>query len=182
MGQLPPSSQIDHIAAISVSAHPSTSTSGGHPVPVSATTNLHPQLADSSAPSSNTSSHPAPMAVATNSHPHSSSTSSPTPSCPINQDFVFIGLGLPPIAKKLFERIEAGSFIKMAELLPENLNLFTTDADQSISKIKRHVVTNLVKWLQCFSTYVAIVSYKQPDRVSDLLGLPKPYHTGFSRL
>ena len=85
--------------------------------------------------------------------------------------FVFIGLGLPPIAKKLFERIEAGSFIEMAELLPENLNLFTTtDADQSIYKIKRRVVTNIVEWLQCFSTYVAIVSYKQPERVSDLLG------------
>ncbi|XP_065893973.1 uncharacterized protein [Dysidea avara] len=131
-GSIPEEWKIDHVAQISVSAHPYTSTSGSHPVPMSATTNLHPRLADSSAPSSNTSSHPAPTAVTTNSHPHGSSTSTPTSSCPTNQDFVLIGVSLPPIAKRLFERIEAGRFIEMAELLPENLSLFTTtDADQS---------------------------------------------------
>ena len=59
----------------------------------------------------------------------------------------------------------------MAELLPENLSLFTvTEADQSTSKTQRRVVTNIVEWLQYFSTYIVIVSYKQPHRVSDLLG------------
>jgi len=167
LGQLPPPSQIDHIAQIPVGTHPSTSTNGVRPLPVSATTSIHPQLAYLSVPSSNTSGHPVPVVATTTSHPVGSSITSPA----TNQDLVFIGLGLPSISKKSSERIEAGNFVEMAELLPENLSLFsTTEAGQSTSKTQHHVVTNIFEWLQCFSTYIAIVSYKQPHRVSDLLG------------
>ena len=85
---------------------------------------------------------------------------------------IHIGAALPPISGKLIKRIEQGSFIEMTELLPESLGHLVTDDDQSaVSKPpKRRIVLGIVEWLQCFGTYIAIISRKQPTRVIDLLG------------
>ena len=82
-----------------------------------------------------------------------------------------IGATLPPISGKLIKRIEQGHFIEMAELLPESLGQIATDDDQPAPpKPKWRPVSDIVEWLQCFGTYIAIVSRKQPTRVIDLLG------------
>ena len=84
---------------------------------------------------------------------------------------IHIGAALPPISGKLIKRIEQGHFIEMAELLPESLGQTATDDDQPAApKPKRRPVSDIVEWLQCFETYIAIVSRKQPTRVIDLLG------------
>ena len=83
---------------------------------------------------------------------------------------VHIGAALPPIFTKLLKRIEQGNFIEMAELLPESLGHLASDDDQHVVKPKRRVISDIVEWLQCFGTYIAIISRKQPTRVIDLLG------------
>ena len=65
-----------------------------------------------------------------------------------------IEAGPPP---RLVTRIEAGEFKDMAELQPKP------------SK-RRHDVSNILKWIRCFSAYIAVISSKQPHRVPYLLG------------
>ena len=58
----------------------------------------------------------------------------------------------------------------MAELLPENLGHLSSDEDHQVFKPKRRMVSDIVEWLQCYGTYIAIISWKQPARVINLLG------------
>ena len=58
----------------------------------------------------------------------------------------------------------------MSELLSESLEHLASDDDQHEVKLKRQVILDIVEWLQCFGTYIAIISRKQPTRVINLLG------------
>ena len=88
-----------------------------------------------------------------------------------------IGAGLPPIPFRLIDRIQAGEFIDMAELLPERLgfNVFNSpmsdDKDgKHSSKSRKRQVTTITEWVQCFSIYAAVMAQKYPIKVRDLLG------------
>ena len=86
---------------------------------------------------------------------------------------VSIGPGLPPVPLKIINKIEAGDFIDMDELLPERLGcpMARGQEDQfSASKPKRRSVSSILEWIQCFSVYMAVISCKRPDRIQDLLG------------
>ena len=87
-----------------------------------------------------------------------------------DSNVIHIGPALPPISEKLIKWIERGNFIEMAELLPESLGHITDEDQPAVPKSKRRPVSDIVEWLQCFGTYIAIVSRKQPTRVIDLLG------------
>ena len=58
----------------------------------------------------------------------------------------------------------------MAELLPESLGHLASDDDHYEFKPKRQIILNNIKWLQCFGTYMTIISQKQPTRVTEFLG------------
>jgi len=77
--------------------------------------------------------------------------------------------GLPP---KLVKRIQDGLFVEMAELLTENLisPQYTTDDQLASSKQKPSEVTSIMDWVQCFGLSMAIISLKEPHRISDLTG------------
>ena len=82
-----------------------------------------------------------------------------------------LSAGIPPVPSKLVNRIEAGEFIEMAELLPKRLMAYTSDDDHTKAfKSKIKPVTNILDWIQAFGLYVAIISHKQPQRVPDLIG------------
>ena len=82
-----------------------------------------------------------------------------------------LGGGIPPVPAKLVKRIQEGSFIEMAELLPELLrNASLPDDINKSSKPKPHSVGNIMEWVRCFSCYIAVISRSQPQRVVDLLG------------
>ena len=59
----------------------------------------------------------------------------------------------------------------MAELLFANLELANvTDEDHSkVNCHKLQQVTNIMDWIQCFSTYIAVVSRTEPEHVVDLV-------------
>ena len=83
---------------------------------------------------------------------------------------LYIGEGLPPIPEKLIRRIQDGHFINMAELLPDNLEATnSTEDDHANAKRKQQEVTQIMDWIQCFSTYIAVVSHANPDCVVDLI-------------
>ena len=85
---------------------------------------------------------------------------------------VLISGGLPPVPAKLVKRIQEGSFVEMAELLPETLSSleYGTNEDPAGQKRKHQEVSNIVDWVQCFGIYIAIISRKEPNRIADLIG------------
>ena len=87
-----------------------------------------------------------------------------------------IGAGLPPVPRKLVNRIQVGEFIDMAELLPDRMGISSTPLfsgekdDKQPTKTKRRQVTNILEWVQCYSIYVAVLTGKHPSRIQDLMG------------
>lgn len=83
--------------------------------------------------------------------------------------------GLPPVPHKLAARIWRGEFIDMAELLRDNLEAQRrTSASQqpasaSSTAKNRREVPDLLSWVQCFGTYMAVVTSKAPHRMKQLL-------------
>ena len=79
----------------------------------------------------------------------------------------------PPVPQKL---VQAGEFVDMAELLPDCMGvtiapLFADDKDEKqLVKTKRRQVTNILKWVQCYSIYVVVLTAKHPKKILDLLG------------
>ena len=90
---------------------------------------------------------------------------------PVTTHSLYIGGGLPPIPQKLICHIQDGHFINMAELLPDNLEATnSTDDDHTTNTKRKHQeVTQIMDWIQCFSTYIAVVSCTKPDCVVDLI-------------
>ena len=83
---------------------------------------------------------------------------------------------LQPVPHKLVMKIQAGEFVDMAELLPDQLGSSTSiptsqsEEDKPPTKPKRKQVTNILEWVQCFNIYIAVISTKSPSHVKDLLG------------
>ena len=86
---------------------------------------------------------------------------------------LFIGAGLPLVPQKLVQRIQAGEFIDMAELLPDRLGVNAgppVEGDKDDKTPRRCQVTNILEWIQCYSIYMAVRLQKYPDKVQDMLG------------
>ena len=75
-----------------------------------------------------------------------------------------------PISGKLICHILDGCFINMGELLSNNLeapNLI--DDDHTTNAKQKQDVTQIVDWIQCYGTYIPMVSNAKPDQVVDLI-------------
>jgi len=85
---------------------------------------------------------------------------------------VTIGEGLSPILGKLVRRIGSGQFIELSELLPDSLGAANSLSETDSKALKAATKLNLsiIKWVQSFEIYMAILSKSQPHRVADLLG------------
>ena len=91
-----------------------------------------------------------------------------------------LGHGFPLIPGKLVAKITKWEYVSMADLLPDNLEL----ARRSQSEIQRNLSCTakapkkreltedwkgLVAWSVSFSTFIAIVAKKHPDKIQQLL-------------
>ena len=61
----------------------------------------------------------------------------------------------------------------MADILPESLSASLAE-DPSTSKIKGRKchpgkITNIATWVECFATYISVISMRNPSRTQDLL-------------
>ena len=81
---------------------------------------------------------------------------------------VSIGAGRPPVPMQLAKKIESGAFIEMSDLLPERMGIHRRRDDHGSKHSKRSLT--ILKWLQCFSTYVSVVLRNNPERIPDLMG------------
>ena len=87
---------------------------------------------------------------------------------------IYIGEGLLPVPAKLAVRIKHSEFIDMAELLPEfwaslgAKETVTSGAACGAVSHQKQAVTD-VSWIQCFATYVSVMSMSHPEAVPELL-------------
>ena len=92
---------------------------------------------------------------------------------------VSIGNGLPPLPKKLVERIQRLEYVDMAELRPiqwEELSEIESEAQKfvilpglEVARARRKPVEDIHTWSMCFVVYMAAVVQKHPEMVGDLL-------------
>ena len=77
---------------------------------------------------------------------------------------------MPP---KLVERITAGEFIEMAELLPDRMGTSPKssngDSESTKQKVKRRPISSIIEWVQCFNVYLSVMCRTCPRRIPDLL-------------
>ena len=84
-----------------------------------------------------------------------------------------IGAGLPPVPPKLVQKIQAGEYVDMAELLPDRLGVNAgppVQGDKDDKKPKHRQVTNILEWIQCYTIYMAVRAEKHPEKILDMLG------------
>ena len=87
-----------------------------------------------------------------------------------------LGETFTPIPSKLVKKIQSQDFVDMPELLPDNVELMRREEDTarrdplSCSRRQLRRVGDLLTWVQCFSTYAAVLTEKHPHRVRELLG------------
>ena len=84
--------------------------------------------------------------------------------------------GLPPVPYKLVAKILKGEFIDMAELLRDNLEaqrrasaVAQPGATGASNAKSRREVPDLISWVQCFGTYMAVITSQFPHRIKELL-------------
>ena len=106
-------------------------------------------------------------------------TVSSGPSPGLNQAFI-LGPGRPPIPAKLVAQILAYKFVEMSDFIPENLETPTTGTPSFIidgcsivpttsSSRKRSEVNDILTWVECFNSYITVLTAFRPERSRDLL-------------
>ena len=84
-----------------------------------------------------------------------------------------IGAGLPPVPPKPVQKIQAGEYVDMAELLPDRLGVNAgppVQGDKDNKKPKHRQVTNILDWIKCYTIYMAVRADKHPEKIRDMLG------------
>ena len=95
------------------------------------------------------------------------------------QTKVWVGDGLPPIPKKLHERILKWEFIELSELLPPGAlekiqpelepQKFIIMPGLEVARPRKKPIESITQWIRCFAVYVAVLATEFPDAVPDLL-------------
>ena len=77
---------------------------------------------------------------------------------------VQIGGGLPPVPKKLADKIQSGEYVDMSELLPDQLGVSCSKPshDSKQQGPKKKGISSILEWVQCFSIYISVVALKEP--------------------
>ena len=81
----------------------------------------------------------------------------------------------PQSPAKLVQKIQAGEYVDMAELLPGQLGVnagLPVQGDNDEKKSKHRQVTNILEWIQCYTIYMVVRAEKQPEKNPRYAGLP----------
>ena len=98
------------------------------------------------------------------------------PKLAANKPFI-LSEGLPPVPHKLTVRILKGEYVDMAELLRDNLEVERrasstkqpAGSTATVQNKPRREIPDLLSWVQCFGTYMAIITSQFPNRTKELL-------------
>ena len=87
----------------------------------------------------------------------------------VHQPFI-LSEGLAPVPVKLVAKILRGEFVDMAELLRDNLEALRRGTlqdpmvgDAPSAKRLRREIPDILSWMQCFGTFIAVIASKCPD-------------------
>ena len=85
-----------------------------------------------------------------------------------------MGEGLIPLPQRLVQRIVNLEFVEMAELLPEAwlYDEVTEPASRCCSnalKRRKTIITDILRWAQCFGALVSVLSTRYPDKVPEFM-------------
>ncbi len=92
---------------------------------------------------------------------------------------VYVGMGLPPIPRRIVEKIQNNEFVDFTELPPAKgkSRVSPPQGDGQIVVVQaadliqsRKVIPDLATWMQCFTIYVAVRAAYQPHKLADLMG------------
>ena len=88
-----------------------------------------------------------------------------SPSVEAGTSTVSIGTGVLPFPQKLVERIQAGEYVNMVELLPDRLGAHGSSPakEEKGSKRPKSQITSIAEWVQCFGVFMAVVVSKSTD-------------------
>ena len=91
---------------------------------------------------------------------------------------ISLGRGIPPLSKKLVEKIFSWEYVDFTELPPARglskphhtpgPNILLVQTAESIQGQKK-IMPDLHTWMQCFSIYVSVLAIKFPQHVPELL-------------
>ena len=91
-----------------------------------------------------------------------------------------LGSGRPPVPASLVSQILTGKFIELSELIPENLAPPTTESTSftiegrsivptTTSSRKKTEISDILTWVECFNSYISVITAFHLERVRDLL-------------
>ena len=98
----------------------------------------------------------------------------------LNKAFIF-GPSRPPSPAKTVAQIVAFKFVEMSDLIPENLEAPTNEVPSfaikgrsivpttTTSPRKKNEIGDILTWVECFNSYVAVITPVRPERARDLL-------------
>jgi hypothetical protein len=98
----------------------------------------------------------------------------------LNKAFIF-GPSRPPSPAKTVAQIVAFKFVEMSDLIPENLEAPTNEVPSfaiegrsivpttTTSPRKKNEIGDILTWVECFNSYVAVITSVRPERARDLL-------------
>ena len=103
-------------------------------------------------------------------------------SAPVSLTSPFVlGPGRPPIPAKVVTQILCNKFIEMSDLLPENLDLPQCESSSfaieggaivpitRVASKRKQEVTDILTWVECFTSYITVLTTYIPNRSRDLL-------------
>ena len=103
-------------------------------------------------------------------------------SAPVSLTSPFVlGPGRPPIPAKVVTQILCHKFIEMPDLLPENLDLPQCESSSfaieggaivpitRVASKRKQEVTDRLTWVECFTSYITVLTTYMPNRSRDLL-------------
>ncbi len=88
----------------------------------------------------------------------------------VMQPFV-LSEALPVVPAKLAHHIRKGEYVEMAELLKDNVEAERrrlAAGESGTARVSRREVPDFESWLQCFSSYAAIVATQYPHKAREL--------------
>lgn len=96
-----------------------------------------------------------------------------------NEPGIQVGEGMAPVPKKLAEKIWKWEFVEMSEMVAESWSQKLDEPSAGLVAVnrRRRPVTELIPWVQCFATYISVMSRRFPESVPELLA----YMTGIIR-
>ena len=90
-----------------------------------------------------------------------------------------LGPGRAPIPAKIVKRIISHEFVEMSELMPKNLDELQAETPvfifvgsmvvPKLNSAKKSAVIDILTWVECFNSYIALLTTFYPPRSHDLL-------------